>query len=164
MARDPERHTPRVRARFASLEERIERERLAVERAAQAASAAGERERAAELVTEFMRRTLDAALVEADAHRRLTALSRVTRSCAAPPDASACTLRAPGKYSPRSSHETPSVRRILRLVACRQARPFSIAWIVRADTPDFSARTFCVQPSAWRAARMRFMTPREPPE
>ncbi|HEX5068047.1 MAG TPA: C69 family dipeptidase [Myxococcota bacterium] len=60
---DPVRHTPRVRARFVSLEARIEQERRAVERAA----AAEEREPAAELVTEFMRRSLDAALAEADA-------------------------------------------------------------------------------------------------
>ena len=64
VSRDPVRHTPRVRARFAALEDQIERERIAVEHAARAA---GERDRAAELVTEFMRRSLDAALAEADA-------------------------------------------------------------------------------------------------
>jgi hypothetical protein len=63
VSRDPVRHTPRVRARLAVLEERVERERIAVERAAQA----DERERAARLVTDFMHRTLDAALVEVDA-------------------------------------------------------------------------------------------------
>lgn len=63
VSRDPVRHTPRVRARLAVLEERFERERIAVERAAQA----DERERAARLVTDFMHRTLDAALAEVDA-------------------------------------------------------------------------------------------------
>src|SRR4029453_16674183 len=68
------------------------------------------------------------------------------------------TLRAPGKYSVRRSHGTPRVRRILRLVAWRQGRPFSIAWIVRAETPALSARSFWVHPIACRAARLRVMT------
>ena len=32
-----------------------------------------------------------------------------------------------------------------------------MAWIVRADTPERSANSFCVQPSACLAARMRFI-------
>jgi len=66
-ARDPERLTPRTREGFAPLEASIERERLEVERAARAACAEREPDRAAELVTKFMARTLDAALDRADA-------------------------------------------------------------------------------------------------
>ncbi|HXK23377.1 MAG TPA: hypothetical protein VMS55_11950 [Myxococcota bacterium] len=67
VARDPERHTPEVRARFAPLEAWIERERLAVERAMRAAFTTEDRDRAGDLATDFMRRTLAAALAEVDA-------------------------------------------------------------------------------------------------
>ena len=43
------------------------------------------------------------------------------------------------------------------LVACRHGLPFSMAWMVRVDTPARWARSFCVQPRACRAARIRFM-------
>ena len=67
VARDPERHTPAVRARLEPLEQRIERERQTLERAMRAAVGAQDPDRAAELATDFMRRTLDAALEEVDA-------------------------------------------------------------------------------------------------
>jgi dipeptidase len=54
--------TPRVREGFAPLEERIERERREVEREASDALAAGEGPRADTLLSDFMSRTLDAAL------------------------------------------------------------------------------------------------------
>jgi len=64
---DPARRTPQVRLGFATLEERIELERLSVERAARAATSARDPDRAAELVSGFMARTLDAALATAEA-------------------------------------------------------------------------------------------------
>jgi dipeptidase len=70
VARDPERQTPRVRAGFADLEALIERERTLVERDARVASAAGDSDQAARLVTRFMARTLDLALARADALTR----------------------------------------------------------------------------------------------
>jgi dipeptidase len=67
VARDPERRTPEVRARFTPLEQWIERERTSAELAMRAVVGTGERDRAAELASEFMRRTLEAALAEVDA-------------------------------------------------------------------------------------------------
>jgi dipeptidase len=66
-AEDPEHRTPAVRAGFGALEERIELERLAVERAARSAVAAGDPDRGAGLVSAFMSRTVDAALATAEA-------------------------------------------------------------------------------------------------
>jgi dipeptidase len=66
VAADPERLTPRVRDGFAALEQEIERERLEVERAARR-EAAHDADAAALRVSEFMARTLDAALARTDA-------------------------------------------------------------------------------------------------
>jgi hypothetical protein len=62
VAVDPVSRTPAVRAAFAPLEERIEREREQVEREAGAAAAGGDADGACEQVTEYMLRTTDAAL------------------------------------------------------------------------------------------------------
>jgi secernin len=67
VARDPERHTPRVRDAFAALEARLESERGEVEGCARSAVAAGDPDRAAQLVTAFMAAALDAALARTDA-------------------------------------------------------------------------------------------------
>jgi dipeptidase len=66
VAADPAKHTPRAREGFAPLVQQIERERLEVEAVAQAATAAGEPDRAAKLLTDLMSRTVDAALTAAD--------------------------------------------------------------------------------------------------
>jgi hypothetical protein len=47
--------------------------------------------------------------------------------CAASIELTRRTERARWKYSSRKSHGTPSAFRMLRLVACRHDRPFSIA-------------------------------------
>ncbi len=63
---DPVRYTPVVREGFAALEAAIERERVQVEHTARAAAEARDTDRAAELVTGFMLRNVDAALARAD--------------------------------------------------------------------------------------------------
>jgi dipeptidase len=62
---DPVRHTPVLREGWADLEERIEAERLRMEAAARRA-AAGERDRAAALATEFMASTVEQVLKRAE--------------------------------------------------------------------------------------------------
>jgi secernin len=63
---DPVRHTPVLREGWVDLEERIEAERLAAEAAARRAVAAGDRDRAAELMSEFMETTVEEALKRAE--------------------------------------------------------------------------------------------------
>ena len=63
---DPVRHTPVLRESWADLEERIEAERLRAETAARRAAAAGDRDRAAAIATEFMAATVEHALKRAD--------------------------------------------------------------------------------------------------
>jgi secernin len=63
---DPVRHTPVLREGWADLEERIEAERLRAEVAARRAAAAGDRDRAAAIASEFMVATVEQALKRAD--------------------------------------------------------------------------------------------------
>jgi dipeptidase len=62
---DSPRHTPLLREGWADLEERIETERVQVENAARLEAAAGRHDRAAEIVSDFMERTVDVALQRA---------------------------------------------------------------------------------------------------
>jgi dipeptidase len=62
---DSPRYTPLLREGWGDLEERIENERVQVEDAACVEAAAGRRDRAAEVVSDFMERTVDAALQRA---------------------------------------------------------------------------------------------------
>ena len=66
---DPPSRTPLVREGFADLEEKIEAERREVEASARAAAIAGDTDRAAEIASEFMARSVEAALGRADALR-----------------------------------------------------------------------------------------------
>jgi len=59
---DTPRHTPLLREGWADLEERIEAERVQVENSARLEAAHGNRDRAAEIVSDFMERTVAAAL------------------------------------------------------------------------------------------------------
>jgi secernin len=63
---DPAAHTPALRAGWAELEETLEAERSAVEATARAAALTGERDRAAEIVSDFMARCAEAALKRAE--------------------------------------------------------------------------------------------------
>jgi secernin len=63
---DPVRHTLALREGWADLEERIEAERGRAEAAARKAAAAGDRDRAAVLVTDFMAATVEQALKRAE--------------------------------------------------------------------------------------------------
>jgi dipeptidase len=69
VAADPPRHTPVVREGFADLEEKIEAERREIEAAARRATAAGDADRAAELVSDFMVSCVGEALRRAEALR-----------------------------------------------------------------------------------------------
>jgi secernin len=62
---DSARYTPVLRDGWAELEERIESERRDVEAAARAETAAGRRDRAGEMLSDFMQRSVDAALERA---------------------------------------------------------------------------------------------------
>jgi dipeptidase len=66
---DPVAHTPIVREGWAELEEKIEAERHEVEGAARTAAVAGDRDRAAEIASDFMARTVEEALKRAEALR-----------------------------------------------------------------------------------------------
>jgi secernin len=66
---DPERLTGLLREGWADLEEKIEAERGEVETSARTAAIAGDPDRAAEIVSEFMARTCEAALRRAEALR-----------------------------------------------------------------------------------------------
>jgi len=66
---DPERTTPIVRAGWAEFEKQLERARLVAEANARGAASAGERDRAAQDVTEFMDWAVDAALERAETLR-----------------------------------------------------------------------------------------------
>ena len=59
---DNPRHTPLLREGWADLEERIETERVQVENSARLEATGGRHDRAAEIVSDFMERTVDAAL------------------------------------------------------------------------------------------------------
>jgi secernin len=59
---DTPRHTPLLREGWADLEERIETERVQVENSARLEATDGRNDRAAEIVSDFMERTVDAAL------------------------------------------------------------------------------------------------------
>ena len=59
---DNPRHTPLLREGWADLEERIETERVQVENSARLEATDGRNDRAAEIVSDFMERTVDAAL------------------------------------------------------------------------------------------------------
>ncbi len=61
-AQDPARTTPVLREAWSELEERTEKERVEVERAARAAAVSRDDLHAAGLVTDFMHRTVDEAL------------------------------------------------------------------------------------------------------
>ncbi len=63
--RDPLRHTPALREGWAEIEEAVELARRSVESAARRSSEAGERDRAARLVTDFMERTVAEVLERA---------------------------------------------------------------------------------------------------
>jgi dipeptidase len=63
---DPARHTPVVREGWAELEERIEAERADVEGAARRAALGEDGQRAAEIVSDFMAHSVDAALKRAE--------------------------------------------------------------------------------------------------
>jgi dipeptidase len=63
---DPVRHTIALREGWADLEERIEAERGRAEAAARKAAAAGDRDRAAAVVTDFMAATVEQALKRAE--------------------------------------------------------------------------------------------------
>jgi secernin len=65
-AADPARLTPVLREGWADLEDEIEAERERVERGARQAFRLGERDRGAELVSDFMARSVEAALKRAD--------------------------------------------------------------------------------------------------
>jgi len=65
-SRDPERTTPIVRAGWVEFEDQLERARLVAEETARGAATAGERDRAAKHVTEFMDWAVDAALDRAE--------------------------------------------------------------------------------------------------
>jgi len=69
VASDFERHGPAVRDAFRAFEERVETERVGVERAAHAEATADERDRASEILTEFMDRVVAEALDLAEALR-----------------------------------------------------------------------------------------------
>ena len=62
---DSPRHTPLLREGWADLEERIETERVQVENSARLEATDGRHDRAAEIVSDFMERTVDAALQRA---------------------------------------------------------------------------------------------------
>jgi len=66
---DPVRYTPVLREGWVELEERIETERLRAEAAARRSIAAGDRDRAAEIVSDFMSSTVEEALKRAEALR-----------------------------------------------------------------------------------------------
>jgi len=66
---DPVRHTPVLREGWLDLEERIEAERLRAETAARRAAVAGDRDRAALIVTELMVSSVEQALKRAEALR-----------------------------------------------------------------------------------------------
>jgi hypothetical protein len=66
---DPVRHTPVLREGWVDLEERIETERLRAEAAARRSIAAGDRDHAAEIVSEFMASSVEEALKRAEALR-----------------------------------------------------------------------------------------------
>jgi dipeptidase len=66
VAVDPVRRAGRVREGFAALEQEIESERLEAERRAQAAAVAHDGDHAADVVTRFMQRSVDAALARSD--------------------------------------------------------------------------------------------------
>ena len=66
---DPVRHTPVLREGWADLEERIETERLRAEAAARRAVAAGDRDRGAEIVSEFMASAVEEAMKRAETLR-----------------------------------------------------------------------------------------------
>ena len=63
---DPQRLTPVLREGWAALEGEIEAERENVERRARQAARMGDRDAAAELVSDFMARSVEAALKRAD--------------------------------------------------------------------------------------------------
>jgi dipeptidase len=63
---DPQRHTPVLREGWAEVEAEIESEREGVERRARQAARMGDRDRASELVSDFMARSVEAALKRAD--------------------------------------------------------------------------------------------------
>jgi dipeptidase len=69
VAPDPPRLTPLVREGWVDLEEKIEAERVEVERSARRAAAAGDPDGAAEIVSEFMARSCEASLGRAEALR-----------------------------------------------------------------------------------------------
>ncbi len=69
VAPDPVLRTPLVREGWADLEEKIEVERREVETSARTAAIAGDPDRAAEIVSEFMARASEAALQRAEALR-----------------------------------------------------------------------------------------------
>jgi dipeptidase len=66
VAEDPVPRTRRVREGFAGLEAEIEAERVAVERSARTAAVARDLDYAADIVTRFMERSVESALVRAD--------------------------------------------------------------------------------------------------
>lgn len=66
VAVDPVRRVGRVREGFAKLEQEIEAERLEVERSARAAAVARDFDHAADVVTRFMQRSVDAAFARCD--------------------------------------------------------------------------------------------------
>jgi secernin len=66
---DPVRHTPVLREGWVDLEERIEAERVRAEAAARRSIAAGDRDHAAEIVSEFMASSVEEALKRAEALR-----------------------------------------------------------------------------------------------
>ena len=63
---DPQRHTPVLRRGWAELEAEIEAERENIERRARQSARMGDRDRAAEWVSDFMARSVEAALARAD--------------------------------------------------------------------------------------------------
>jgi dipeptidase len=66
---DPLRYTPELRAGWRDFEEQIETDRAGVERAARRAAVSGDRDRAAQLVSDFMAQTVEDALKLADTLR-----------------------------------------------------------------------------------------------
>jgi 3-oxoacyl-[acyl-carrier-protein] synthase III len=62
---DPQRLTPVLREGWSELEDQIEEERESVERRARQSARMGDRDRAAELVSDFMARSVEAALKRA---------------------------------------------------------------------------------------------------
>ena len=63
---DWQRHTPLLRAAWSEFEEKVEAERARVEAAARAATQADDRDAAAVIVSDFMARTVEEALRQAE--------------------------------------------------------------------------------------------------